>query len=185
MLGFNGVVNHKIVVFFSRCFLNILFSPREPIFPIFGLQSYESVTEKLLTCATSQVGSWRLDLLTSRMEVPTAEELWRTKQGGLWRPEHGVVRCQCWCNWKIGELPSWFQDGHGVLVKIFVMNGDHLSNTNCWLWSLFLLCFCLKFTLVAFFGVSVTDMYSIYIVQYMAKWSNTWTCFLAMIVSTG
>lgn len=72
-----------------------------------------------------------------------------------------VVRCQCWCNWKIGELPSWFQDGHGVLVKIFVMNGDHLSNTNCWLWSLFLLCFCLKFTLVAFFGVSVTDMYSI------------------------
>lgn len=139
MLGFNGCEfesqNCRFFLF-SRCFFRHSIFPREPIFhkslqitrSSFGATFFLGVIFSwCVFWKASQVGSWLTNhlhlgpsttwLFPSRMEVPTAEELWRTKQGGLWRPEHGVVRCQCWCNWKIGELPSWFQDGHGVLFE--------------------------------------------------------------------
>lgn len=62
------------------------------------------------------------------MEVPMAEELWRTKQGGLWRPEHGVVRY---------SVPHWMKFRADAEELLYILRNQ--VPANCKDWSLHLL----------------------------------------------
>lgn len=61
------------------------------------------------------------------MEVPMAEELWRTKQG-LWRPDHGVVRY---------SVPHWMKFRADAEDLLYILRNQ--VPANCKDWSLQLL----------------------------------------------